>query len=179
MTLNNELPDEAVNKLATIKDNRDERDQYISALRRAGWTLKSVADASGLSRERVRQIAIDVVPDHVDPDLPRPVEVEQEVKPPRVFKEPSDEALTRLKELQPLAQQVRANSPQFRDEAEEYTALIWKVHTDEGVPIIRIARALGVTHGALRFRLARYGYLEPKTGTSRAYTKIKDENRAK
>jgi hypothetical protein len=92
--------------------------------------------------------------------------------------EPTPETLARLLELQPNAQKVRFNSTKFRKEAEEYTALINHAHTIERVTLYRLAKRLGVTHGALRFRLARYGYKEPPTATSRAYQVVLEKNRA-
>jgi hypothetical protein len=94
-----------------------------------------------------------------------------------VYIEPSPEALARLLELKPLAEKVRYDHPQYRKEAEEYSALIWHLYSVEGVTLYRLAKRLGVTHGALRFRLARYGYLLPKTGKSTCYTPIKEKNR--
>jgi hypothetical protein len=87
------------------------------------------------------------------------------VKAERVFVEPSAETLARLKELQPKAQQVRSTSPRYRQEAEEYTALLNKAHVEEGVSVYRLAKRLGITHSSIRFRLARYGYKPTPTGS--------------
>ena len=92
--------------------------------------------------------------------------------------EPEPETLARLLELQPLAQLVRSHSPKYRAEAEEYAALVWKAHKEQKVTLYRLAKCLGVTHGALRFRLVRYGYMTPaKGGKSRSYQRIMDKNR--
>jgi len=80
--------------------------------------------------------------------------------------------LERLLELQPDAQKNRHNSNEFWDAAKEYTALVWEVHNQDGVTLYRLAKRLGLTHGALRFRLARYGYKLPQTGVSKVYTRI-------
>jgi hypothetical protein len=80
-------------------------------------------------------------------------------------------------ELKPLAEKVRWDHSEHRASAEEYTALLWYAHDVEKVTIYRLAKCLGVTHGAIRFRLSRYGYLQPKTAKSRAYTPIKETNR--
>jgi hypothetical protein len=98
-------------------------------------------------------------------------------KSTREFVEPSPETLKRLLELQPYAQQVRSYGKAYRKEAEEYTWLVNYAHTVEGVTLYRLAKRLGVTHGALRFRLARYGYKSPVSGASKAYTPILEENR--
>lgn len=161
------------------------RNAYVCALRHAGWTLQAIADGLGVSRERVRQIEnatpaslvaeISIFTNEFPVPAVPSIAIEKDVYELIV---PSDETLARLKELQPLAQQVRSHSPKYRAEAEEYSALLWKAHTEEGVTLYRIAKCLGVTHGALRFRLARYGYLSPSHGgTSKVYRKILDKNR--
>lgn len=159
------------------------RDAYIYVLRMKGWTLQSVATALGLTRERVRQLEARVDPIHAINILANPGKYPVPSVPVQIIQEevidyvePSPETLARLLELQPIAQQVRSVSPRGREAAEEYTRLLNHAHTVEGVTIYRLAKRLGVTHGAIRFRLVRYGYLETK-GKSRAYTKIHDENR--
>jgi transcriptional regulator with XRE-family HTH domain len=174
------LPDSVRETFTALKDDED-RDAYIKALRERGWTLDSIGQMVGLSRERIRQIcnatkfteALRVAA--AGYDIPEPPLVEG-AKPKREFIEPSPETLQRLLELQPLAQQVRSYGKAFRKEAEEYTYLLHYAHTVEGVTLYRLAKRLGVTHGALRFRLARYGY-KPGGGASRAYTPIFEENR--
>lgn len=180
-----QLPAAPTVKLNIITDT-DIRKAYIYALRVKGWTLQSVGDALGLTRERIRQMESQASPSLVIsilsnpgefpvPDLPT---VDVEVPDVHVPVMPSDISLKRLLELQPFAQQVRYNHSPHRAAAEEYTALLWHVHSVEGVTLYRLAKCLGVTHGALRFRLARYGYITPKTAKSKAYQPIKQENRA-
>jgi hypothetical protein len=113
-------------------------------------------------------ILVEIPDPPVKPERPKPVYVE-----------PTEKTLARLLELQPYAQQVRSNGKKYREEAEEYTALLNHAHTVEGVTLYRLAKRLGVTHGALRFRLVRYGYKTPVTATSKVYTPIVDENRVK
>lgn len=156
--------------------------QYIIALRSRGWTLDSIGDALELSRERVRQIAAKVDDEKVSDavrdvgPLPSPTPRLKPVieKKPRM--EPLPENVERMLELQPLAQQVRGNGGKHRTEAEEYTRLINFEHAERGVPLTRLAAALGVTHGALRFRLVRYGYKNTES-ESRVYKKVLDNNR--
>lgn len=173
------LPVEVKDTFETL-DN-DTRDAYAVSLRANGWTLQSISDAAGVTRERIRQIVAEgewqVAPVDVT-GLPVPMPPAKPVKVPRVFVEPDPGKLARLVELQPLAQQVRANSPLYREEAEEYTAIVADVHMNDGVPLYRLAKRLGVTHGALRFRLARYGFKTPTAGQSKVYTPIKSGNRA-
>lgn len=155
------------------------RDLIMKELSDMGWTAKAIADASKLTRERVRQVCakfelLGVRDFPTGMPLPTPPMKPEKLKPEYV--EPSQWVLERLLELQPLAQRVRSNSPRFRKEAEEYTALIHHAHKVEGVPLYRLAKRLGVTHGALRFRLARYGYLE-SSGTSDVYAPVTEANR--
>lgn len=170
------LPDE-VREAFTKYTNTELRNSYIVALRRLGWTLQSIAGASGITRERVRQIAKDdKILTQVVYGLPLPTPPMKPERPKPTYVEPSEATLKRLLELQPLAQQVRSNSPKYREEAEEYTQLLNYAHTEEGVTLYRLAKRLGVTHGALRFRLARYG-LKEFGGDSRVYKPILEKNR--
>ena len=159
--------------------NDDARNSLIRELRSAGWTLESISSATNLTRERVRQISV------LEPvrEVKLPVEIPiPPIKPERpkpIYVEPHPDTLKRLLELQPYAQQVRSNGKKYRAEAEEYTALLNHAHVVEGVTLYRLAKRLGVTHGALRFRLVRYGYKEPLTATSKVYTPIVEENRVK
>ena len=170
------LPPEYADTLASMA-SVEERDMHVRALRGAGWTYQSIAGALGISRERVRQICATTDSDTMAVIVPSPPKFP--TKSPRVYVEPNPDALARLLELQPMAQQVRANAPRFRKEAEEYTALLNKVHAEDGVTLYRLAKRLGVTHSALRFRLARYGYKAPARGaTSKSYNPVIKANRA-
>jgi transcriptional regulator with XRE-family HTH domain len=157
----------------------DIRNRLIRDLREAGWTLESISSASNLTRERIRQIAqtIDLGAPSTLVEIPEPP-IKPE-KPRAEYIEPHPDTLARLLELQPYAQQVRSSGKKYRQEAEEYTALLNHSHTVEGVTLYRLAKRLGVTHGALRFRLVRYGYKKPVTATSKVYTPILAENRLK
>lgn len=186
--VNNQVIPENVRLILRSLDKTDTlvRNTYIAALRHHGWTLQSIADATGITRERVRQIENKIGKDLIEqikmfpgefpiPDLPTVTET--------VYKyeayEPTPETLARLLELQPSAQLVRSHSPKYRAEAEEYAALLWKAHSEEKVTLYRLAKCLGVTHGALRFRLVRYGYMTPaKGGKSRSYQPVMQKNRA-
>lgn len=154
--------------------HRDQRDAFIQALWEAGWTNRAISEAANVSLERVRQIILQ--PRIYRNSLGVPEAPRKPAKIQPVYIEPNAQDLERLLELQPLAQQVRSNSPKFRAEAEEYTKLLAKVHIQDGVTLYRLAKRLGVTHGALRFRLARYGYIE-SSGQSKSYKKVRDENR--
>lgn len=154
------------------------RDDYVRNLRRAGWTLQAISEAIDVSRERVRQICVmpDTGTDMAEQfPVPTPPIVEPRAK--KQYQEPNPEVLARILELQPYAQQVRANSSRFREQAEEYTKLLNDVRLS-GVSLYRMSKRLGVTHGALRFRLTRYGYMaSPENSSSKVYSPIRKENR--
>jgi len=182
------LPSHVADVLKSLeKDDTLVRNSYLAALRYKGWTLQSIADAVGLSRERIRQIETSTSMDLVEqiemfpeqfplPEIPTITETRVVYE---AF-EPNPETLARLKELQPYAQLVRSHSPKYRAEAEEYAKLLWKAHNEENVTLYHLAKCLGVTHGALRFRLVRYGYMTPSAGgKSKAYMPILDKNRAR
>jgi len=174
---NQMLPKHIYEEFETVSG--ENRDNLIRALRSAGWTLESISAASGITRERVRQIALSPLSEKVTIPVLIPEPPIKQEKPKPVYIEPSPETLKRLLELQPYAQQVRSNGKKYRAEAEEYTALLNHAHVVEGVTLYRLAKRLGVTHGALRFRLVRYGYKQPVTATSKVYTPIVKENRLK
>lgn len=174
---NQQLPEYIKDEFDHIVDS-EIRDQLIRQLRTNGWTLESIASATDLTRERVRQISIKEAPFPIEIKVDLPSPPLKPVKAAPSYIEPHPDTLARLLELQPYAQQVRSNGAKYREEAEEYTALLNHAHTVEGVTLYRLAKRLGVTHGALRFRLVRYGYKAPLTATSKVYTPINPENRA-
>jgi len=161
------------------------RAAYVKALRMKGWTLQAIASALGVTRERIRQIENTASPSLLVHILSNPGNFpvpeletrEIEIADPTLIVT-SEATLKRLLELKPFAQQVRWDQPEHRAAGEEYTALLWHAHSVECVTIYRLAKCIGVTHGAIRFRLARYGYIQPITGKSKAYTPIKEKNRA-
>ena len=166
-------------------EDKQVRAAYVKALRMKGWTLQAIATALDVTRERIRQIEAAASPSFIvhvlsNPgNFPVPELETKEVEVPGepTYIEPTEKTLARLLELKPLAEKVRWDHSEHRAAAEEYTALLWYAHDVEKVPIYRLAKRLGVTHGAIRFRLARYGYLQPKTAKSKAYTPIKEKNR--
>lgn len=178
-----ELPEEVSDQFM-MTDDMEVRDAYMRLLRDKGWTLQSIADAVGdVSRERARQCteaigsrkAAKIIEGSrnrrnkfIIPDLPLAPEKPKPTPKPM----PKPETLEKLRELQPLAFEVRYNHTKYRKEAEQYTKLLWKAHTVEGVSIYRLAKLLDVTHGALQSRLVRYGYKETK-GKSTAYSPVK------
>jgi hypothetical protein len=180
---NQRLPEEISIQFKMIASDSIKRDYLIRQLVDAKWTYEAISNASNLTRERVRQIAnassalADEFKFDLDVAIPTPPSKTEREK--RTYVEPTPETLKRLLELQPYAQQVRSNGKKYRAEAEEYTALLNHARVVEGVTIYRLAKRLGITHGAVRFRLARYGYIQPKSGSSKVYQPIVSDNRAK
>jgi transcriptional regulator with XRE-family HTH domain len=171
--------------LIPVKE-RELRAAYVYALRIKGWTLQAVANSLGVTRERIRQLETSASPEMVylvqqaPGSYPVP-EVPTEIITVQVgyaHTDPAPETLARLKELQPIAQSVRWDLVKGRAEAEEYTALLWKAHTEEDVTVYRLAKLLGITYSAIQFRFTRYGYKPVQGGKSKAYTAIKSQNRA-
>lgn len=182
------LPDVVTTTFGLIPaKDKEIRAAYVYALRIKGWTLQAVADSLGVTRERVRQLEMSASPEIVyliqqaPGSYPVPELPTQTVKVHVGYKhiDPSPETLARLQELQPIAQSLRWDHSQGRAESEEYTALLWKAHTEEGVSVYRLGKLLGVTHGAIQFRFARYGYKDSPSGSSKVYQRIKSKNRAK
>jgi len=179
---NLELPDQVKDlfRVLNTKTDRDQRNDYIVALVKSGWSQASVARASGLSAQMIRV----VVTTHTPKPAPATLLIPQVPRHPEKvgtsrYVMPSTELLARLKELQPYAQQVRSNSPRFRAEAEEYTYLLNQAHKEQGVTLYRLAKLLGVTTSAIAFRLVRYGYRTTEHGKSSAYRSITQSNRTK
>jgi predicted transcriptional regulator len=163
------------------KETRLELVVYCRLLVEKGWTLQSIANELDVSRERVRQYVTDEDSDLVEVaegfDVPEiPTVIEQTYV--KVTHKPDPQVLKKLLELQPFAQLVRSNSPTYRKEAEEYTKLLAD-EVERGIPVYQLAKSLGITYGAIQFRLARYGYKPVGNGKSKAYNKIHDNNRYK
>jgi hypothetical protein len=184
-----ELPNEVV---TFFKKNSElvSRDIYISVLRQKGWTLQSIADAYEkatkitMTRERVRQICLKEFSDsdfRIFKSLSAPIpELPMHpLKEPKVYNKLSPETVKQLLKLQKSAQLVRSSSQKYRKEAEEYTSLIWENHTKGGVSLFSMAKQLGVTHGAIRFRLIRYGYKKSNKSDNKVYQPIIRKNRYK
>lgn len=171
------LPAWTVAKLVTMHEEcvalrgqpeaRERLDNYILALRNAGWTLAAIAEGLTMTREAVRLHQNRATRPDDSPGVP-PIPVK--LKPAKKVK-PSISVtdLNRLKELQAQAVQVRGWTPSdspLRAATERFSELLAEHHL-AGVSIYRIAKQLGVTHLAVSARLARHGYIEDITGLPR------------
>ncbi len=155
---------------------KEERNQYVWRLRKEeGWSLESIGQAIGVTREMVRLIVekLDQTPFQLLPSVSQlPVPRRARVAKVVYRKTPIDpEALKVLKELHATATLLRGKSVKNRTEAEEFTRLIHE-QTLLGVSTYTLAKELGLTVGAINLRLVRYGYRKT-AGKSRALTRIK------
>jgi predicted transcriptional regulator len=160
-----------------------ERKAYTQVLRNAGWTLQSIATPLGVTREAIRlYTTATLTPEAIEAinNLPIPEVPTIEIYKDRLVKVlPKPEVLARLKELQAKATLVRGKGKAHREEAEQYTKLLYET-LESGVSGYRLAKELGVTHSAILFRLVRYGYTT-STGKSRTYRQLthrKESNNA-
>lgn len=160
-----------------------ERKAYAHLLRKAGWTLQSIATPLSLTREAIRLYAKEEPSGEAlakVTHLPIPEVPTVEVFIHRVKKiQPDPEVMAKLKELQPKAFMVRGKGKANRKEAELYTKLIYET-LESGVSGYRLAKELNVTHSALLFRLVRYGYTTTtgKSGSYRQLTHRKEDENA-
>jgi hypothetical protein len=164
-------------KVQLANKAKEIRHGYIKTLRNLGWTLESIGEAFGVTRERVRQLAsTDCATLILETNLPLPLppekpEPEKLGRAVRVIRIPDEETIARLKELQNKAKLVRGTYPQYRKEAEEYTFLLDHLINVEGYSAYRLAKVLGINVSGIYARLVRYGYRETN-GTSSCYAKV-------
>jgi len=180
VTLGNPIPKQLltaeVHLAFSSLTTKEERNQYVWRLRtEEGWSLESIGQAIGVTREMVRLIvkelsktSFTLLPTVSHLVVPKRVRYEKVT-----FKrKPLDPSVAvRLKELHARATLVRGKSSDNRFEAGELSRLIHE-QTLLGVSTYTIAKELGLTIGAINLRLIRYGYKNTQ-GKSRALTRIK------
>lgn len=173
------LPQSVVDALKDLRDNKHKEmfADYVELLREEGWTLASIADPLGMTRERIRQIAnscksLELANAFADArgwEIPRvPFLAPKYIRKTPIPLKPSDETVARLMALKPIAGSVRWTSDKGRAEAEEYVSII-AGEVKRGVSVYMMAKALGVTPLAIRSRLSRYGHMTPTAGGSEKY----------
>jgi hypothetical protein len=135
---------------------------YIAKLRSAGWTLESIAQPLGVTREMVRVRNLDATQDAYDsPELP---DVSGPPEPRRIRKtrkpQLRPEFVEWLRQKQELATQCRGwhelDAPE-RKASEEMWAAIDAAY-GQGVGLADIARAIGMQYRTLIAGLRRHGY---------------------
>lgn len=168
--LKQELPPEVANYLRSLS-NTKERYRYATDLVRAGWTLTSIANEIGVTREAVR-IGVARYKDYdftYTQGVPVPP---KRVKSKSENKKIDSDIAERLLELHSKAKNVRYNHRANRKEAELLTKLIFDLYSD-GYCLKEIANVLGLKQQAgIYSRLVRYGYIESK-GNTKSVQKVK------
>lgn len=159
--------EEAAGPLRGDNPARDRLDSYIVSLRQAGWNLAAIGEPMGMTRERVRQRQARALGPLRGACVPAPpLPASKQPKPKKVYPQIPQAVLSEMRRLRPLAESVRGWTPADAPErassvryaemmAEQYLA---------GVSIYMIAKQLGVTHLAVRARLARHGYMNAVKG---------------
>lgn len=153
---------------AQAKD-RDKKAVRLAVLaaagRKAGWPVRALAEPTGVSAERLRQIIRDRA---AGKPLPRSPKFPK-YSPPRAKKERpkkiqrshlTEEERAELEELAILARQNTGSRPlnsPYRRASERFSALIIKYHK-RGVIWGEMAEATGHKISGLRMRAARHGY---------------------
>jgi transcriptional regulator with XRE-family HTH domain len=180
VTLGNPIPKQLLTAevhlaFSSLK-TKEERNQYVWRLRtEEGWSLESIGQAIGVTREMVRLIvkelnktSFTLLPTVSHLVVPKRLRYEKVT----FRRKPLDPSVAvRLKELHANATLIRGKSVKNRAEAEEFSRLIHE-QTLLGISTYTIAKELGLTVGAINLRLIRYGYKNTQ-GKSRALTRIK------
>jgi transcriptional regulator with XRE-family HTH domain len=180
VTLGNPIPKQLLTAevhlaFSSLK-TKEERNQYVWRLRtEEGWSLESIGQAIGVTREMVRLIvkelnktSFTLLPTVSHLVVPKRLRYEKVT----FRRKPLDPSVAvRLKELHAKATLIRGKSVKNRAEAEEFSRLIHE-QTLLGISTYTIAKELGLTVGAINLRLIRYGYKNTQ-GKSRALTRIK------
>lgn len=131
----------------------------VLAATERGWTYRAVANALGVSLERVRQLAT---------SGPRqsgsPIEIPEPPSRPEPFKREPPPTLTegQAEQLRDLKRRSNVSGPLPDDHptvvaAQEFARLV-DLHLKAGHRISDLARSVGISRTALQFRLGRYGY---------------------
>jgi len=171
-TKNQALPEETVIALKASRSDKQSFRANIQALAQVGWTGACIGESLGLTRERIRQITKDPeVMGDVTIEVPEAPRVEHKEYSRRVVTMPDPEVLRGLLALKPIAQRARSSNSLGRAESAEYTRLLAS-ELSRGVSVYQLANALGVTNNAIRFRLMRYGYLEPSVNLATNYPNL-------
>lgn len=158
------VPDDFRAVLQQMRSNRDPRLAAVFyAAKLNGWTLHSLGDAVGVSRERVRQMiaGLDFDASVPLPEIPAAPRKEPPVaKPPKPVLRVAPDIAERLRKMQRIAAKVNGSTPAddpARQVSEEFTAAL-DTAIRQGVTIAELARTLNVTYRTITHRLARHGY---------------------
>lgn len=156
------LPDDFARTLRRMRGDRDTRlDGVLRLALDEGWTASAIGRAMRITRERVLQRAAAATGPAWGVDIPPPPRRIHPPKPTRPQLPPDVAAL--LRQMSGIARTVNgathADDPR-RKVSVEYAALLAEL-VAAGWPIKYLSRVVGVTHGAIRFRLGRHGHMRP------------------
>lgn len=160
-----QLPQNEANRLREIhaSGDRDALRGYIRALRDRRWPLRAIGEPLGLSRSTIQFWETTGVPEEnpsqeiVVSMSPRAIETAGD-KLTRRRSEVLEEDKQRMNLLSFMAKQVRSQTPEnspLRRAANELDAKI-EEYLKRMVPVTEIAKAMGVTHRAVKARMERY-----------------------
>ena len=148
----------------SMPDEHDELDAYLYALtHKGGWTLQSISDVIGITRERVRQRVerakeCNFAIDYVDvPIYVKPVPVKEYVRPrPKL----NSSQVRKLRNLHSMAKNLRGKcgDTSERRASEALSAYLNELIYENGYWTADVARAMGVKVITVRARLSRFGY---------------------
>ena len=137
------LPEDFTLTLQRMQEDGDpELSPLLARVKKAGWTYQDIADALGITRQAVEQ------------------RVKFPDRRPRVAVSLAPEVAARLRELQATARTVNGAMPPehpARRDSEELSRMLAE-QIERGAPVYTLAKAIGVTHGAVVARLYRHGY---------------------
>jgi hypothetical protein len=159
------VPDDFAETLRFLRHTRDPRlAMTLRLAAREGWTFVALAQPLGLTRERVRQLANGAT-GHADGiDVPAPPQ-RPAPQPPGPPPPPSpalgEEEVAHLRRMWKMARKVNGATPAdhpLRVLSRQFSAELAAAHS-RGVSVYRIAKQLGVSHSAIRYRLGRHGYM--------------------
>lgn len=151
------LPEETANELITLrKEDTEEFYAFIKGLTSAGWSLRSIANAIGVSFTSVQKWktlaaqettrAIPEVPQRFKATSSKPVKPEVHI--------PSSDK-TRIQELIPQAAMVRGRTPQdspYREAARELEDILFK-YKELDASYKTLSQIAGVSRRAIAQRL--------------------------
>lgn len=139
------LPDDFARLLRRMQKTDDpDLSPLLAKLKEAGWTYQEIADALGVTRQAIGQ------------------RVKHPDRKPRVAVVLPDKIERRLRELHATARTVNGAMPPehpARRDSEELSRMMADL-AKQGVPVLTLAKALGITHYAAAARLYRHGYRE-------------------
>lgn len=130
----------------------------LAAAKQRGWSWMALGNALGITRERVRQLA-----DIADPGQPVRLEIPDLPPLPEPYRHVNP-TLTeeQAQQLRDLRHQAMAMGCMTADHpaivAGHQLAVLVNGYVKAGHRLADIARDIGITPGALRFRLARWGF---------------------